>query len=459
VIPCDVPDSTTPGKCANNPTSVHGFLLEVDPFNFPGGFLPTQHIPKLDYGPDGDVQGVGTDMAALVTGYIFGGRNQDAFLLASGDDVFRVMVDFNRDGSFTANEWGSEPQGANNGVTYSLTSGHFGQPGCYQLKGGYYNGPTNRQFHLAAVGSATPDINTLAIQNAPRLGPENFFLQPADCPVCACAAGSFISADCTATTNAVCTPCCNSNHCDGTTLSDPDATAGGCPNNWDCPAPATNEWEWRYDAPTCESLSVVYPASLPAGQANDVNVRIQLPDNSFLTLNFHLNGADWSGTQSFHLQQHPDWPTNIDHYSVVWVQVAGTNCHWTGSVDCCQYPTPGGVMITPAPCGVPPMAPTTTPPANPWEWTYPPPTCTGVTVDYPTWLPSGQANDANVRVWTQEHGELTFNFHCNNCEWSGTHVFDFIHRADWPSDVTAWIVEWVQVGGTNYHWNGQLHCP
>ncbi|MFF2370245.1 hypothetical protein ACFVS8_06780, partial [Agromyces sp. NPDC058110] len=98
----------------------------------------------------------------------------------------------------------------------------------------------------------------------------------------------------------------------------------------DCAKPF--DWNWEYAAPTCKALTVVYPSNIPAGQANDVNVRV-IADGKELTLNFHNNTGTWSGTKVFTFDQHPKWP-DPDVWSVVWVQVGGTNYHWQGKVDC-----------------------------------------------------------------------------------------------------------------------------
>lgn len=103
------------------------------------------------------------------------------------------------------------------------------------------------------------------------------------------------------------------------------------------------DWNWEYAAPSCTALTVVYPANIPAGQANDVNIRIKnLITNAETTLNFHNNSGTWSGTQVFTYSSHPNWP-GWDYYAVTWVQVAGTNYHWSGSVTCgepsCEEPT------------------------------------------------------------------------------------------------------------------------
>lgn len=98
----------------------------------------------------------------------------------------------------------------------------------------------------------------------------------------------------------------------------------------DCSKPF--DWDWQYAAPTCEALVVVYPKDLPAGQANDVNVRFSI-DGKDVTLNFHNNSGTWSGTKTFVFADHPQWkdPTA---WTLKWVQVGGTNFHWEGSISC-----------------------------------------------------------------------------------------------------------------------------
>lgn len=104
----------------------------------------------------------------------------------------------------------------------------------------------------------------------------------------------------------------------------------------DCTKPFDSNWQ--YAAPTCEALVVVYPAGLPAGQANDVNVRVVV-EGKDLTLNFHNNSGTWSGTKTFTFAEHPKWP-NPDQWSIRWIQVAGTNYHWEGQIDCGVAPQP-----------------------------------------------------------------------------------------------------------------------
>jgi hypothetical protein len=114
------------------------------------------------------------------------------------------------------------------------------------------------------------------------------------------------------------------------------------------------DYNWQYDAPTCTALTVAYPANIPAGQANDVNVRIKYGASfaTELTLNFHNNVGTWSGTRVFTYATHPNWPANIGPYKVVWTQVGGTNYHWEGSVSCSSLPadSSASVSVTPATC-------------------------------------------------------------------------------------------------------------
>ncbi|MCB8956938.1 MAG: hypothetical protein H6529_10715 [Nocardioides sp.] len=78
-------------------------------------------------------------------------------------------------------------------------------------------------------------------------------------------------------------------------------------------------------------------------------------------------------------------------------------------------------------------------------------------MDYPANIPDGQANDVNIRVQTPA-GTKTLNFHNNQGTWSGTHAFDLADHAQWDPATASYHITWVQVGGTNYHWQGDLAC-
>src|SRR5690606_8896185 len=104
------------------------------------------------------------------------------------------------------------------------------------------------------------------------------------------------------------------------------------------PTTPTFDWNWEYPAPTCEYLEVTYPDDIPAGQANDVNIRIVV-DGEEHTLNFHKNEGTWSGTKKFYYADHASWE-GWTNFTVVWTQVGGTNYHWQGEVTCGSTPTP-----------------------------------------------------------------------------------------------------------------------
>ena len=93
-----------------------------------------------------------------------------------------------------------------------------------------------------------------------------------------------------------------------------------------------------------------------------------------------------------------------------------------------------------------------------WNWKYAAPTCAATTVTYPSNLPSGQANDANIR-FRSATAEFTLNFHEGSDTRSGIHAFIYADHPNGPAGLTAWDVVWVQVAGTNYHWQGDVVRP
>jgi hypothetical protein len=93
------------------------------------------------------------------------------------------------------------------------------------------------------------------------------------------------------------------------------------------------DWDWTYETPGCDGLVVAYPSNIPAGQSNDVNIRL-MTDQGEITLNYHLDQGTWSGTTAFVYSQHRLWPADVTSYTVVWTQVGGTNYHWQGAVEC-----------------------------------------------------------------------------------------------------------------------------
>ncbi len=95
-----------------------------------------------------------------------------------------------------------------------------------------------------------------------------------------------------------------------------------------------------------------------------------------------------------------------------------------------------------------------------WNWQYAAPTCDGLTVAYPNNIPAGSDNkDVNIRVKNLVTGETkTFNFHDSNFNTSGkTVTYKVTEHPDWPG-WTYYEVQWTQVHGTNYHWEGSVIC-
>ncbi|WP_350347087.1 hypothetical protein ABIQ69_10605 [Agromyces sp. G08B096] len=89
------------------------------------------------------------------------------------------------------------------------------------------------------------------------------------------------------------------------------------------------------------------------------------------------------------------------------------------------------------------------------NWSYAAPTCEALTVIYPKGV---TGNDVNIRV-VLDGQRTTLNFHNNDGRWSGTQTFVYASHANWPKPApSTWTIEWVQVDGTNYHWEGEVTC-
>jgi hypothetical protein len=100
------------------------------------------------------------------------------------------------------------------------------------------------------------------------------------------------------------------------------------------------------------------------------------------------------------------------------------------------------------PCGDKP------PPPVDHDWKY------AVTCDAVTGTrPNTDSVDSNLRVKNLDTGEVkTFNFHGPDSAPAGP--FSYSLRGDYkiPAGWTHIEVQWAQVNGTNYHWQGQLEC-
>ncbi|MCK5928198.1 hypothetical protein [uncultured Nocardioides sp.] len=102
-----------------------------------------------------------------------------------------------------------------------------------------------------------------------------------------------------------------------------------------------------------------------------------------------------------------------------------------------------------------------------WNWRYDPPSCSALTVLYPSNIPDNQTNDVNVRIRFTDGTTRTLNYHFNGGNWTGMRAFNYVQHRDWPIGTAEYWVEWTQVGGSNYHYGesfhnapveGPLHC-
>ena len=91
------------------------------------------------------------------------------------------------------------------------------------------------------------------------------------------------------------------------------------------------------------------------------------------------------------------------------------------------------------------------------NWRYATPTCESLTVDYPGNLPNPQnANDVDIHI-DSDGRTIALNWHTSGT-WAPSSTFVYAEHPNWPSDVTTYTVEWVQVAESNYRWQGSLEC-
>ncbi len=92
-----------------------------------------------------------------------------------------------------------------------------------------------------------------------------------------------------------------------------------------------------------------------------------------------------------------------------------------------------------------------------WNWRYDPPSCSALTVLYPSNIPDNQTNDVNVRIRFADDTTRTLNYHFNGGNWTGMRAFNYVQHPDWPAGTEEYWVEWTQVGGSNYHYGERFH--
>lgn len=101
-------------------------------------------------------------------------------------------------------------------------------------------------------------------------------------------------------------------------------------------------WDWTYEAPTCEGLKVTFPVDLPH-DAIDVNIRVKdLITGEVKTYNFRDD-------EGFELGVEHVFRIELEYFEYQWIQVHGTNYHWEGSVVCGNLPEVPEVPKEPEP--------------------------------------------------------------------------------------------------------------
>jgi hypothetical protein len=237
----------------------------------------------------------------------------------------------------------------------------------------------------------------------------------------------------------------------GTTAANAGQTAPGESCQVTTPVPG-NQDQFTVTAPAGQLISAycVKSAGAPGGAGAPVLVALQQPAASVVLV--HPRGG------------------NITHYALVTTAAPSSTPtdeptqptdEPTQPTDEPTQPTDEPTQPTDEPVDEPES--TENPPAeNPdgsfdWNWTYGTPSCDSVVVAYPSNIPDGQSNDVNIRLET-DRGQVTLNYHRNEGTWSGTTSFVYSQHPLWPAGVTSYDVTWVQVGGTNYHWQGDVPC-
>ena len=100
------------------------------------------------------------------------------------------------------------------------------------------------------------------------------------------------------------------------------------------------DYDWRYAAPTCDGITIVFPENLPAGQQGVIEINARF---DFGTLNYKVEGDRYTSeypdghagvtlTVTWDMFRNGSLPQGP--YTVEWIQVHGTNYHWEGEVTC-----------------------------------------------------------------------------------------------------------------------------
>lgn len=114
------------------------------------------------------------------------------------------------------------------------------------------------------------------------------------------------------------------------------------------------DWNWTYPAPTCDGVTITFPANLPAGQQGVMEVNVT--GGSISGMQYKLEGdaytakypnghagltvfIPWSDFRNYSIPATGEW-------TVTQLQVHGTNYHWQGTLECGEEPPTNQVCTT-----------------------------------------------------------------------------------------------------------------
>lgn len=117
------------------------------------------------------------------------------------------------------------------------------------------------------------------------------------------------------------------------------------------------DWNWKYDAPTCDGVTIAFPSNLPASQQGVMEVNVV--GGSVSGMQYKLEGQDYQAKYpNGHAGQTVFVPwLDFRNYAIpaagTWtvtqLQVHGTNYHWQGNLVCGSAPALEALPASPRP--------------------------------------------------------------------------------------------------------------
>ncbi len=116
------------------------------------------------------------------------------------------------------------------------------------------------------------------------------------------------------------------------------------------------DWNWAYEAPICDGITIAFPSNLPASQQGVLEVNVT--GGSISGMQYKLEGQEYQAKYpNGHAGQTVFIPwTDFRNYAIpetgVWavtgLQVHGTNYHWSGSLVCGSEPAVDEETVEPS---------------------------------------------------------------------------------------------------------------